>query len=192
MGRFLKIEFPEIKNTVIEITNSRWVKQLIRYLKREQINWMIDLKKLTGGGHCLGTGKAIFTLLLRPQVANRAWQAPPSLYENPWTIPDMLSMRRIGLAPVWGYLIISYCTMSFCFRWANWFVGWIYCSILGQSKISFCPLVDKIPICTTYISLTYADLSPAPLTSVIVSKDAMLTAVILPQILNSSKTERTC
>ncbi|KAF5926079.1 hypothetical protein HPG69_010101, partial [Diceros bicornis minor] len=36
--------------------------------------------------------------------ASRAWHAPPSLYENPWTIPDMLSMRRIGLAPVLGYL----------------------------------------------------------------------------------------
>ncbi|ELV13415.1 Cardiolipin synthase [Tupaia chinensis] len=30
-----------------------------------------------------------------------------SLYENPWTIPNMLSMTRIGLAPVLGYLIIE-------------------------------------------------------------------------------------
>lgn len=28
-------------------------------------------------------------------------------YENPWTIPNMLSMTRIGLAPVLGYLIIE-------------------------------------------------------------------------------------
>lgn len=28
-------------------------------------------------------------------------------YENPWTIPNMLSMTRIGLAPVLGYLILE-------------------------------------------------------------------------------------
>lgn len=28
-------------------------------------------------------------------------------YENPWTVPNMLSMTRIGLAPVLGYLIIE-------------------------------------------------------------------------------------
>lgn len=28
-------------------------------------------------------------------------------YENPWTIPNLLSMTRIGLAPVLGYLIIE-------------------------------------------------------------------------------------
>lgn len=47
-----------------------------------------------------------------------------------------------------------------------------------NQKSAFVHLLIKIPICTTYISLTYADLIPAPLTSVIVSKDAMLTAVI--------------
>ncbi|KAJ6659253.1 hypothetical protein lerEdw1_019299 [Lerista edwardsae] len=29
------------------------------------------------------------------------------LYENPWTIPNLLSMARIGLAPVLGYLIVE-------------------------------------------------------------------------------------
>lgn len=28
-------------------------------------------------------------------------------YENPWTIPNILSMARMGLAPVLGYLIVE-------------------------------------------------------------------------------------
>ncbi|XP_054111184.1 cardiolipin synthase (CMP-forming) isoform X2 [Callithrix jacchus] len=63
--------------------------------------------------HCSGAGKAT----PRPAVgAGAAAEDPgsqwgpasaPSLYENPWTIPNMLSMTRIGLAPVLGYLIIE-------------------------------------------------------------------------------------
>ncbi|XP_073860915.1 cardiolipin synthase (CMP-forming) isoform X3 [Macaca fascicularis] len=63
--------------------------------------------------HCSGAGKAA----PRPAAgAGAAAEAPggqwgpastPSLYENPWTIPNMLSMTRIGLAPVLGYLIIE-------------------------------------------------------------------------------------
>lgn len=28
-------------------------------------------------------------------------------YENPWTIPNILSLARMGLAPVLGYLIVE-------------------------------------------------------------------------------------
>nr|KAF6358517.1 hypothetical protein mPipKuh1_010339 [Pipistrellus kuhlii] len=64
-------------------------------------------------GHCSGLGKAAPA----PPAGEGAAAAAPggpwgpesaaNLYENPWTIPNMLSMTRIGLAPVLGYLIIE-------------------------------------------------------------------------------------
>ncbi|EDL28363.1 mCG19481, isoform CRA_a, partial [Mus musculus] len=73
--------------------------------------------RLPGAGprtHCSGAGKAA------PEPAagggGAAAQAPSarwvpasaaSSYENPWTIPNLLSMTRIGLAPVLGYLILE-------------------------------------------------------------------------------------
>ncbi|XP_059561573.1 cardiolipin synthase (CMP-forming) isoform X4 [Myotis daubentonii] len=64
-------------------------------------------------GHCSGARKATPE---PPAGEGAAAEAPggpwspanaTSMYENPWTIPNMLSMTRIGLAPVLGYLIIE-------------------------------------------------------------------------------------
>ena len=109
-----------------------------------------------------------------------------SLYENPWTIPNMLSVTRIGLAPVLGYLIIeedfSIALGVFALagltdlldgfiarNWAN------QKSALGSALD---PLADKILISILYVSLTYADLIPVPLTYMIISRDVMLIAAV--------------
>ena len=63
--------------------------------------------------HCSGTEKAASGPATGEDAAveaRRGQWGPTSasnLYENPWTIPNMLSMTRIGLAPVLGYLIIE-------------------------------------------------------------------------------------
>ncbi|XP_043727141.1 cardiolipin synthase (CMP-forming)-like [Cervus elaphus] len=63
--------------------------------------------------HCSGAEKAAPGPATGQEAAveaRRGQWGPTSasnLYENPWTIPNMLSMTRIGLAPVLGYLIIE-------------------------------------------------------------------------------------
>uniref|UniRef100_A0ABM5GNF3 cardiolipin synthase (CMP-forming) n=1 Tax=Pogona vitticeps TaxID=103695 RepID=A0ABM5GNF3_9SAUR len=107
------------------------------------------------------------------------------LYENPWTIPNFLSMARIGLAPVLGYLIveedfnialgvfalagITDLLDGFIARnWAN------QKSVLGSALD---PLADKLLISILYVSLTCANLIPVPLTSIVILRDAALIAV---------------
>ncbi|KAM6128317.1 cardiolipin synthase (CMP-forming) [Pterocles gutturalis] len=108
------------------------------------------------------------------------------LYENPWTIPNILSMARMGLAPVLGYLIleenfsvalgvfvlagITDLLDGFIARnWAN------QKSALGSALD---PLADKILISVLYVSLTCANLIPVPLTSMIVLRDVALIAAV--------------
>ncbi|XP_069090256.1 cardiolipin synthase (CMP-forming) isoform X2 [Pleurodeles waltl] len=121
--------------------------------------------------------------------------APPSgsdsrgfseLYENPWTIPNLLSMTRIGLSPVLGYLIVQedfnvalgVFTLAgvtdlldgyIARNWAN------QKSVLGSALD---PLADKILISILYVSLTYTGLIPVPLTAMIVLRDIVLIAAV--------------
>ncbi|XP_041525961.1 cardiolipin synthase (CMP-forming) [Microtus oregoni] len=152
--------------------------------------------RLPGAGprnHCSGAGKAATP---GPAAGGGATAQAPgapwgpasaaSPYENPWTIPNMLSMTRIGLAPVLGYLILEEdfnialgvfavagltdLLDGFIARnWAN------QKSALGSALD---PLADKILISILYVSLTYADLIPVPLTYMIISRDVMLIAAV--------------
>ncbi|KAM6207930.1 cardiolipin synthase (CMP-forming) isoform 1-T1 [Sarcoramphus papa] len=107
-------------------------------------------------------------------------------YENPWTIPNILSMARMGLAPVLGYLIveenfnvalgvfvlagITDLLDGFIARnWAN------QKSALGSALD---PLADKILISVLYVSLTCANLIPVSLTSMIILRDVALIAAV--------------
>ncbi|OCT77717.1 hypothetical protein XELAEV_18028811mg [Xenopus laevis] len=108
------------------------------------------------------------------------------LYENPWTIPNMLSMTRIGLSPVLGYLVVgedfNLALGLFAFagmtdlldgyiarNWAN------QKSALGSALD---PLADKILISVLYVCLTYAHLIPVPLTIMIILRDVALIASV--------------
>uniref|UniRef100_F6UD94 Cardiolipin synthase (CMP-forming) n=1 Tax=Xenopus tropicalis TaxID=8364 RepID=F6UD94_XENTR len=111
-------------------------------------------------------------------------QANP--YENPWTIPNLLSMTRIGLSPVLGYLVVgedfNLALGLFVFagitdlldgyiarNWAN------QKSALGSALD---PLADKILISVLYVCLTYANLIPVPLTIMIILRDIALIAAV--------------
>ncbi|XP_041108575.1 cardiolipin synthase (CMP-forming) isoform X3 [Polyodon spathula] len=107
-------------------------------------------------------------------------------YENPWTIPNFLCMARIGLSPVLGYLIVE---KEFNLSLGLFFLagitdlldGYIARNWANQKSAlgsALDPLADKILISVLYISLTYAQLIPVPLTAMIISRDVALIAAV--------------
>ncbi|XP_043088168.1 cardiolipin synthase (CMP-forming) [Puntigrus tetrazona] len=108
------------------------------------------------------------------------------LYENPWTIPNYLCVARIVLSPVLGYLIMEqYFHVSlglFVLAGATDLLdGYIARNWPNQKSAlgsALDPLADKILISVLYVSLTYAQLIPAPLTALIISRDVALIAAV--------------
>ncbi|CAM4642764.1 hypothetical protein PO909_012146 [Leuciscus waleckii] len=108
------------------------------------------------------------------------------LYENPWTIPNYLCIARIALSPVVGYLIMEqYFHVSlglFLLAGATDLLdGYIARNWPNQKSAlgsALDPLADKILISVLYVSLTYAQLIPAPLTALIISRDVALIAAV--------------
>ncbi|XP_037350802.1 cardiolipin synthase (CMP-forming) isoform X1 [Talpa occidentalis] len=143
-------------------------------------------------GHCSGAGKAASEPVAGASGAAEArgarWgpTSTPSLYENPWTIPNMLSMTRIGLAPVLGYLIIEedfnialgVFALAGLTDLLDGFIARNWANQKSALGSALDPLADKILISILYISLTYADLIPVPLTYMIISRDVMLIAAV--------------
>ncbi|KAF4084166.1 hypothetical protein AMELA_G00125990 [Ameiurus melas] len=119
--------------------------------------------------------------------------SPPSnevqfkeLYENPWTIPNILCMARIVLSPVLGYLIMEqYFQVSlglFALAGATDVLdGYIARNWPNQKSAlgsALDPLADKILVSVLYISLTYAQLIPVPLTALVIARDVALIAAV--------------
>ncbi|XP_030165934.1 cardiolipin synthase (CMP-forming) isoform X2 [Lynx canadensis] len=126
-------------------------------------------------GHCSGAGKAAPGPAAGGGAAAEAragrWgpASAASLYENPWTIPNMLSMTRIGLAPVLGYLIIEedfnialgVFALAGLTDLLDGFIARNWANQKSALGSALDPLADKILISILYVSLTYADLIPA-------------------------------
>ncbi|XP_004398284.1 PREDICTED: cardiolipin synthase (CMP-forming) [Odobenus rosmarus divergens] len=112
-------------------------------------------------GHCSGAGKAApepaagGDAAAEPGSGGWGQASAASLYENPWTIPNMLSMTRIGLAPVLGYLIIE--------EDFN----------IALGVFALAGLTDLV----SWRDL-FPDLIPVPLTYMIISRDVMLIAAV--------------
>ncbi|XP_053314889.1 cardiolipin synthase (CMP-forming) [Spea bombifrons] len=108
------------------------------------------------------------------------------LYENPWTIPNLLSMTRIGLSPVLGYLIVGedFNMALGIFALAgvtDLLDGYIARNWANQKSAlgsALDPLADKILISVLYACLTYASLIPVPLTIMIILRDVALIAAV--------------
>uniref|UniRef100_K7GGW6 Cardiolipin synthase (CMP-forming) n=1 Tax=Pelodiscus sinensis TaxID=13735 RepID=K7GGW6_PELSI len=121
---------------------------------------------------------------LPPGERDPAARAP--LYENPWTIPNILSMARIGLAPVLGYLIVEedFNIALGVFALAgitDLLDGFIARNWASQKSVlgsALDPLADKILISVLYVSLTCANLIPVPLTTLIILRDIVLIAAV--------------
>ncbi|XP_013816935.2 cardiolipin synthase (CMP-forming) [Apteryx mantelli] len=108
------------------------------------------------------------------------------LYENPWTIPNILSMARMGLAPVLGYLIIEenfnvalgVFVLAGVTDLLDGFIARNWANQKSALGSALDPLADKILISVLYVSLTCANLIPASLTSMIILRDVALIAAV--------------
>ncbi|XP_069624924.1 cardiolipin synthase (CMP-forming) isoform X2 [Ranitomeya imitator] len=121
-----------------------------------------------------------------PEESGAARTPEPDLYENPWTIPNLLSMTRIGLSPVLGYLIVA---ENFNFALGIFVLagitdlldGYIARNWANQKSAlgsALDPLADKILISVLYVCLTYANLIPVPLTAMIILRDIALIGAV--------------
>nr|XP_041570787.1 cardiolipin synthase (CMP-forming) isoform X2 [Taeniopygia guttata] len=107
-------------------------------------------------------------------------------YENPWTIPNILSMARMGLAPVLGYLIVEenfnvalgVFVLAGVTDLLDGFIARNWANQKSALGSALDPLADKILISVLYVSLTCANLIPVPLTSMIILRDAALIAAV--------------
>ncbi|XP_056343826.1 cardiolipin synthase (CMP-forming) [Oenanthe melanoleuca] len=155
-----------------------------------------------GGVSCLAACAAPPRLLRAPAAAWRLLSggaAPPErprergaagpyaeLYENPWTIPNILSMARMGLAPVLGYLIVEenfnvalgVFVLAGVTDLLDGFIARNWANQKSALGSALDPLADKILISVLYVSLTCANLIPVPLTSMIILRDAALIAAV--------------
>ncbi|KAM3606020.1 uncharacterized protein V6R79_009377 [Siganus canaliculatus] len=108
------------------------------------------------------------------------------LYENPWTIPNFLCVCRIVLAPFLGHLIIEqHFNLSlalFLLAGAtdllDGFIARTWPTQKSALGSALDPLADKILISILYVSLTYAELIPAPLTALVIFRDIGLIAAV--------------
>ncbi|KAK4823736.1 hypothetical protein QYF61_006005 [Mycteria americana] len=108
------------------------------------------------------------------------------LYENPWTIPNILSMARMGLAPVLGYLIVEenfnvalgVFVLAGVTDLLDGFIARNWANQKSALGSALDPLADKILISVLYVSLTCANLIPVSLTSMIILRDVVLIAAV--------------
>ncbi|XP_050729007.1 cardiolipin synthase (CMP-forming)-like [Eriocheir sinensis] len=102
--------------------------------------------------------------------------------ENIWTVPNLLCVGRIGLSPYLCHLVLAA-----DHHWAlglfllagttDLLDGWIARTFPGQSSNlgSFLdPLADKTLVAMLFLSLTYVDLIPLPLTGLIIYRDVLI------------------
>ncbi|XP_007896474.2 cardiolipin synthase (CMP-forming) [Callorhinchus milii] len=110
----------------------------------------------------------------------------PELYENPWTIPNLLCVARISLSPYLGYLIVhekfnlalGLFALAGVTDLLDGFIARNWANQKSALGSALDPLADKILISFLYISLTCADLIPGPLTAMILFRDAVLIAAV--------------
>ncbi|XP_052766613.1 cardiolipin synthase (CMP-forming)-like [Mya arenaria] len=129
-------------------------------------------------GHCLSTEcSRNFSSNALPSNNSKK-----STKENIYTIPNAITVTRMAVTPVIGYLIIQ---QSFSWALGIFIVAAISDSLDGYIARNFKnqsstlgsaldPLADKILVNTITISLTVANLLPLPLAVLIISRDVLL------------------
>ncbi|XP_060604879.1 cardiolipin synthase (CMP-forming)-like [Ruditapes philippinarum] len=102
--------------------------------------------------------------------------------ENIWTVPNLLTMSRILLTPVIGYLVVdqSFQVALGLFTFAgltDLLDGYIARNFKNQMSAfgtALDPLADKILITVLTVTLTMAHLLPVPLAVLIIGRDVLL------------------
>ncbi|XP_028279937.1 cardiolipin synthase (CMP-forming) [Parambassis ranga] len=108
------------------------------------------------------------------------------LYENPWTVPNLLCVCRILLAPFLGHLIIQQhfdlslvlFTLAGVTDLLDGYIARTWPTQKSALGSALDPLADKILISVLYVSLTYAELIPAALTALVIFRDIGLIAAV--------------
>lgn len=108
------------------------------------------------------------------------------LHENPWTIPNLLCVCRIMLAPVLGHLImtqhfhlsLALFTLAGATDLLDGYIARTWPSQKSALGSALDPLADKILISVLYVSLTYAELIPVLLTALVIARDIGLIAAV--------------
>ncbi|XP_028325240.1 cardiolipin synthase (CMP-forming) [Gouania willdenowi] len=108
------------------------------------------------------------------------------LHENPWTVPNLLCVCRILLAPFLGHLIIqqhfhlslALFTLAGATDVLDGYIARTWPAQKSALGSALDPLADKILISVLYVSLTYAELIPAPLTALVIFRDIGLIAAV--------------
>lgn len=108
------------------------------------------------------------------------------LYENPWTIPNLLCVCRIVLAPFLGHLIIeqhfhlslALFTLAGATDLLDGYIARTWPNQKSALGSALDPLADKILISILYVSLTYAQLIPVLLTALVIARDVGLIAAV--------------
>ena len=108
---------------------------------------------------------------------------PPAAKDKVLTVPNALCVTRMALAPYIAHLIV----VQGDFPWALAFFGYAgltdlldgYVARRWPSQASMLgsfldPLADKVLVAALFLSLTYVGVIPAALTSLVVSRDALL------------------
>ncbi|XP_038127132.1 cardiolipin synthase (CMP-forming) [Cyprinodon tularosa] len=108
------------------------------------------------------------------------------LYENPWTVPNLLCVCRILLAPYLGYLItqqhfdlsLALFILAGATDLLDGYIARTWPTQKSALGSALDPLADKILISVLYVSLTFAQLIPAPLTALVIFRDVGLIAAV--------------
>uniref|UniRef100_A0A915BT38 cardiolipin synthase (CMP-forming) n=2 Tax=Parascaris univalens TaxID=6257 RepID=A0A915BT38_PARUN len=115
---------------------------------------------------------------IRKQLTNETIQ----FHDNIMTIPNALSILRIGLTPIIGYLVVEECftiaiSLFSIAGITDLLDGYIARNVKGQSSLlgsALDPIADKLLVSTLFITLTYVDLIPCLLTAVVILRDLSL------------------
>ncbi|XP_064402648.1 probable cardiolipin synthase (CMP-forming) [Halichondria panicea] len=102
--------------------------------------------------------------------------------ENILTVPNLLSVARIALSPVTGYLVVegnySWAISLFAIVGVTDILdGYIARKFKGQSSnlgSVLDPLADKVFMSVVCVSMTYAGLLPVPLVVLVLGRDVLL------------------
>lgn len=186
--------FPDSRVVVQQGKHSPWSARLLFLLHRG------GREKLATGFRCRLTPRARGLCTGKPEETPGASEGKDGggtvpgqglfkfkeLYENPWTIPNLLCVSRILLAPFLGHLIIqqhfhlslALFTLAGATDLLDGYIARTWPTQKSALGSALDPLADKILISILYVSLTYADLIPAPLTALVIFRDIGLIAAV--------------
>ncbi|MFN8076410.1 MAG: CDP-alcohol phosphatidyltransferase family protein [Kineosporiaceae bacterium] len=121
----------------------------------------------------------------QPTPAPRADASGAAPVDRVWTVPNLLSLSRLLLVPVFAWAIL---TRHDALAWAvlavsgatDWLDGWLARRLDQTSRLGqlLDPAADRLYIVTTLLGLAYRDIVPWWLVVAILARDVILAATL--------------